>query len=464
MSASTLPRNRRRWGPPALLLFLATAAALAGCGRAEPEPDPLARSGARHDPAAPPVTYSNLVLIVVDTLASRHLPSYGYSRDTAPFLTKLANEGIQFQGYSASSWTRSSMATLLTGLYPQRHRAVGRDHALPPGVPFLPELLSENGIHTAAYVTNGNVGADFGFDRGYEQFIGFVGDFKPPASWVRGKVAKMLPTLRPPFFLYVHLIDPHDPYFPEHAWDDDPPTRADYIQPQAFNKGEKPSPAAIERMRNQYDGEIREMDRALEVMLADLDRHGLLKETLVGFTADHGEEFDEHGGLAHGRTLYDEVIAVPFILWNLKPPMQPRISTEPFDQVHFLPTVLEALGLPEPPGIDGTSQWSAIAAGGPVGERDVFSHLDLDTNRSIAIQSGDFKLILASSDPAGQLFDRRRDPHELVSLPASAGPGGELAARLRRTHADLASRGYTAPKAEVSDETLKQLKALGYIQ
>ena len=459
LSAGTRPLARG-------LVFLATATGFAfvGCEGYGPASDAPARSATSQEHAAPAPTYRNVVLVVADALASRHLPSYGYSRDTAPFLTKLAHEGIQLQGHSASSWTRSSMATLLTGLYPQRHRAVDRNDALPSKVPFLPELLAERGMQTVAFVTNANCGETFGFDRGYTQYIGFVGKFKPRAAWVRGEIAKLLPNLQPPFFLYVHLMDPHGPYLPHKAWDNDPPSRAEFIQPQEIRKGLKPaSPANISRMRNQYDGAIREMDEGLEGMVADLNGQGLLKETLFVFTSDHGEEFYEHNGLAHGRTLYDEVIAVPFILWNLKPPMQPRASAEPFDQVHFLPTMLEALGLPRQAGGDGVSQWSDIANGKSADAGDIFSHLDLDGNRSVAIQSGPCKLIMAASDSDGLFFDLSRDPEEHFPLPIASPEGIELEDRLREVNRDLTDRGFQPEIAKPIDETVKQLKALGYL-
>lgn len=424
------------------------ALVLAGCGRDAP----------------PPPVYKNVVLVVADALGSRHLPSYGYSRNTAPFVTRLAREGIQLQGYSASSWTRSSMATLLTGLYPQRHRTYGRNDALPPEAPYLPALLTERGVQSVAYVTNGNVGKDFGFDRGYAMFRTYSGQAKPSAALVRRKLGLRIPKLTPPFFLYLHLIDPHDPYFPQRAWDDTPPTSAEYVQPQEILNGSKPATEAhIRAMRNQHDGDIREMDAALEGMVADLAAAGLLEETLFIFTADHGEEFHEHAGVGHGRSLYDEVLAVPFILWNLQPPLRPRISPEPFDQVDFLPTVLAALDLPAPPGIDGVSQWAAIAAGETADERPVFSHLEIDGFRQMAIRSGGFKLVTSAAEPVRLLFNIRRDPGELEPLPADSARGRVLEDRLERTHHDLAARSFTAPQAEVSEETLKQLKALGYI-
>lgn len=464
MAAIPRPCKRHCGGLPGFFLLLGTAVALVGCRGAEPDRDPLARPATRRDQGAPSVTYRNLVLVVADTLASRHLSSYGYPRDSTPFLARLAAEGIQFQGYSASSWTRSSMATLLTGLYPQRHRTVDRNDALPADVPFLSELLAKAGFQTAAFVNNPNIGKAFGFERGYTHFTAYAGT-APPAFRIRKDVAKLIPDLRSRFFLYVHLLDPHEPYFPRHAWADDPPRREDFIRPDEIMQGLKPgSPENISRMRNQYDGEIREMDAAIKSMFADLRRNGLLQETLVVVTADHGEEFYEHEGLTHGSTLYGEVLEVPFILGNLKPPMQPRSSGEPFDQVDFLPTVLEALGLPDQPGGDGDSQWSAIANGEPLDVHDIFSHLDLDKKRFFAIQSGDLKLIMAGSGSGGQLFDLGRDPGELAPLPIASPAGAALRQRLRKVNRFLGDRSFQPAESKTDEETLRQLKALGYIQ
>ncbi len=456
--------GRRACSRIAALPVLFALTALVGCGGKQRGGAASESSANVQDHRAPLPTYKNLVLVVADALASRHLPSYGYSRDTAPFVTRLAREGIQLQGYSASSWTRSSIATLLTGVYPQRHRAVDRNDALPADVPFLPKLLAERGVQTFAYVTNGNVGKDFGFDRDYTRFVGYLGTGKPRAAWVRQQVAKMLPSLRAPFFLYVHLIDPHDPYVPRRAWDNDPPSPAEYIQPQQILGGKKPPSAAnISRLRNEYDGEIREMDRGVENMVADLRERGLLEDTLLIFTADHGEEFYEHNGVAHGRTLYDEVVAVPFVLWNLKPPLRPRSSADRFSQVDFAPTMLEALGLRPDSDSDGVSTMPDITGGRFAGSRDLLFHLDLDRHRLLAIQSGPNKFIMDISRPGGLLFDLHRDPAERVPLPISSPEQIAMGLRLRNANKRLIEKSFHAGTSKVSDETKKQLKALGYL-
>ncbi len=446
------------------VVVLGAGVALFGCGRPEPEGDLRSRQSTSRERTEPSTTYRNLVLVVADTLTSRHLASYGYSRDTAPYLTQLAGEGVQFQGYSASSWTRSSMATLLTGLYPQRHNTVDRNDALPPDVPFLPDLLQKAGFQTAAFINNPNIGRAFGFERGYSHFLAY-GGAAPRARRLRADVAQLLPDLHSRFFLYVHLLDPHEPYSPHRAWDDDPPTAAEYVSPQKIMEGSTPStPENVARMRNQYDGEIHEMDQAIQGMVEDLDRFGLLEETLVVVTADHGEEFTEHNGLTHGNTLYGEVLEVPFLLGNLKPPMRPRKSAEPFDQVDFLPTVLDALNLPPETVSDGASHWPAISAGEPLEARDLFSHLDLDGKRFLAVQSEGLKLILTPSGSNGQLFDLRRDPKELAPLPVASSEGNRLQQRLRKANRSLGARRFRSAASHTDEETLNQLRALGYIE
>ena len=124
------------------------------------------------DPPPEPPRFTNLVLIVIDTLRSDHLASYGYDRTTAPFLDRLAREGIQLQGVAASSWTKPSVATLLTGLHPAASPGEhpGRS-ARPPSLPFLPEILQRRGFSTVGYTANWFTGPSFGFDRGFDTFI-----------------------------------------------------------------------------------------------------------------------------------------------------------------------------------------------------------------------------------------------------------------------------------------------------
>ncbi|HEX2224774.1 MAG TPA: sulfatase-like hydrolase/transferase, partial [Thermoanaerobaculia bacterium] len=176
-----------------LPLFCCAALFLTGCGGRAPR-------------------FDNLVVVMVDTLRSDHLPSYGYERDTAPYLTRLADEGIQLQGYAVTSWTKPSVASLLTGLHPQRHQAISRSDRLPPEAPYLPEILAGEGMRTAAYIGNLNAGRKWGFDRGFHSFDQANGARKMDGSRVTTRALDLARGLQPPYFLFVHYVDPHDPY------------------------------------------------------------------------------------------------------------------------------------------------------------------------------------------------------------------------------------------------------------
>ena len=309
--------------------------------------------------------FTNLVIVMVDTLRLDHLGGYGYERDTAPFLRRLGEEGLQLEGYAASSWTKPSIATLLTGLHPQVHQAIERADGLPSELPYLPEILADAGHRTAAFVSNLNVGRKLGFDRGFTDYAQVRGHRKIDAGAVNRRVVGLSEGLAPPYFLYVHYVDPHDPYRPERSWGQEGGESPARVQPRHVTRGGLPLTAqAVAAMIDQYDGEILETDRAIEALLGDLEARGLLEDTLVLVTSDHGEEFGEHGRLTHGRSLYQEVIRVPFIVWDTEGRIGDA-STTRFHQIDALPTLLDALGQPIPDGLSGTSRWAQLNGHGP---------------------------------------------------------------------------------------------------
>ncbi len=422
------------------------------CGRAE------VREESRMTP-----DFTNLVVIVVDALRSDHLPAYGYSRQTAPFLTELARQGIQLQGYSASSWTRSSMATLFTGLHPQRHQTIGRKDRLPVTVPFFSEILSAHGFSTAALVTNGNVSSQFGFRRGYTIYKELIDVGKPRAAQVVDEALGLADGLQSPFYLYVHFMEPHDPYVPKVPWEYDPGTEAVYIQPQDVFRQKLPlDDHILRRLVNQYDGEIRELDRELNRMLDGLAAQGLLDRTLVVLTSDHGEEFGEHGSLVHGHTLHEESIAVPFILWSAGD-LRYYQSGAGFHQVNFLPTMLEAVGITPPPEIDGRSFWRKIRDTGYRPRDELLFHLDLDGFQALAIRTPQHKLIRSNQSSEQLFYDLRKSPDESHTAKFEFLERIRLERRLRRLNRDLEARSHDRESVEVSGEVREQLQALGYL-
>lgn len=425
-----------------------------GCKTAPPSSEEQERETARD--------FENLVLIVIDTLRSDHLPTYGYERDTAPFLIGLAREGIQLQGYSVSSWTRSSMATLFTGLYPQRHQTVNRDDYLPSTVPFLPEILASHDFSTFGYVANPNVGSEFGFNRGYGFFKEFTTSAMHRASLVIGDTLQATSELRDPFYLYVHLLDPHAPYAPNSPWGGEEENAEDILQPETVVMEKMAvTEDMVTRFKDRYDGEILATDRALRSLLSSLDQEQLEK-TLVVVTSDHGEELGDHGGLLHGFTLYEEVLRVPLIFWN--PALPPRRSQAGFHQIDFLPTVLDALGVPAPADIDGQSRWAEIRDGSYATPEELLFHLELDGSYALALRHSSYKLIERKTQPEPLIYDLESSAAEddVARLPEDT--HRQLRGRLRDLNQALLARRHRRVSAsELSQQVREQLEDLGYL-
>ncbi|MDY7093276.1 MAG: sulfatase [Acidobacteriota bacterium] len=446
----------------------------------------------------PAPRYDNLVVILIDTLRSDHLPGYGYHRNTAPTLTRLQSEGIAVQGYAASSWTKPSVATLLTGFPPQRHQAVGRADALPAEVPYLPELLAEKGFDTAAYVGNRNVGRKFGFDRGFRHFEMTHPTGKIDGPRVTAKSLALAQELRPPFFLYAHYVDPHDPYHPPRLFTDqglaDGPPVEGFVQPRQVRNGRtEMTPEVLRRMIDQYDGEIHQVDEEVRHLLAGLEEQGLLERTLVVVTSDHGEEFLEHGELTHGTGLYQEAIRVPLIFWardgslgaeapaapeDPAVPEAPAVPEDPvrtFHQLDFLATALDALGLSPELAEDGSgsSLWAPLVRREDLGsDREHWFHLDLDGRGALAWMQWPAKLIHSVDAPHDRLFDLEQDPRELspttehspLTEAQQAAELPELRRGLINHHNRLESLAAQRESQTLDSETRSSLAALGYLQ
>ena len=268
-------------------------------------------------PPRPPVTVRdaflrrprpNIVIFLADTLRADHLGLYGHPCGTSPRLDEFAREAVTFdQAWSVSSWTGPAVASLFTGLGPEAHGVHGLDIRLVDSVLTLAESLSAGGYRTAAFVGNELLDPGRGFAQGFETWNGrtplAVYGARPQS--VVDHALRWLDSNTEPFFLYVHTLDPHGPYdpAPEHRI--------------LFAVHDHPGDDPLPRMRGQraaYEGEIHEADAAFGAFVDSLRTRGLLDRSLVAFTADHGEEFDDHGRRGHGHTLYPELVRVPLVL------------------------------------------------------------------------------------------------------------------------------------------------------
>lgn len=360
----------------------------------------------------------NVVVVVVDTLRRDHLATYGYARQTAPFLDRLAREGAVFDGLSPSSWTKPATASLLTGLHPLHHQAVGRLDALPEPVETLGEILRERGYRTLGVSANGWISREFGFDQGFDELL--LLDSHDQAEKVNEQVLPLAARLEPPFFLYVHYIDPHAPYGPRTAWNGgelpaglraQAPVTIESLAP--FEMQERPA-EVLNRVRDLYDGEIRGADRGIEQLVRALRDQGLMEDTILVVTSDHGEEIGDHGRMSHGLSLYEEVVRVPLVIHAPDRIRAGRYGLASLLDV--LPTLADLVGFETPQGwtgLDGISLAGALRGGAaPATPRPFLFHLDHMDGTALALARGGDKIVLGRRPFLKELFELGTDPGE----------------------------------------------------
>ena len=267
-----------------------------------------APSAASEQPSAMPRPLAgkgetNLLLISIDTLRADHLRSYGYARETAPVLSRLASEGVLLEGITQRTQTAGSMATLFTGKYPPTHGVLDNRQALDPENLTLAEVLRARGYWTFGATANPSIGRTFNFDQGFSRFIGReVGAGAPSSDRLNQHILGILDEMpNRPFFAWIHYVDPHQPYLvPEHyrhlfTGDDLSQAHGNHPSPTELAFGEDAHKSAAYNSKqldfaiSQYDAEIRFNDDSIGELLERLKRNGHLDNTLIVVTSDHGE-------------------------------------------------------------------------------------------------------------------------------------------------------------------------------
>jgi arylsulfatase A-like enzyme len=421
----------------------------------------------------------NVVLYVVDTLRADALAVYGNPRVDTPSVDRLAAEGVLYENaYAPSSWTRSSVASLLTGVLPGALGVESRDDQLPTSAFLLSEAFSREGYATAAFVANPNVGSFFGFKQGFGDFVElYVRDaggrvrsreLITGSDVVGERAIEWLARAPQPFFLFVLSIDPHSPYAPPEAFDrysSDAPAEIDGELASLDRTGL--TPEQRDRIRSLYLGEVAFNDHSLGRLLGELQSRGLWDRTIVAFTSDHGEEFWEHGERGHGKALYEESLRVPLVVRDPNARGGARI-TRPVSISDLFPTLLSLAGLPVPQGLDGRRlMGEGDGHAGPL-----VATLDLRGRNLAAIGVHPWKLILDRAGGETQLYHLDDDPVEAHDL-SDEHPERrmELVQLLRDRLASDATRRAElgrddeGPKhRELSEESLRALEALGYVE
>ena len=421
----------------------------------------------------------NVLILLVDTLRAK-----SFHAETAPKLSAFAETASRFENARANApWTRPGVASVLTGLTPWQHGANEVDARLSPKIETLAELLEAEGYETGAIITNGNINAQYGFEQGFQSFDALPEDLSRREvhvsveqlraagfDWLRARGGDR------PFFLYLHATDPHAPYAPPVI--DAGSITAAGLRPEHLTLGfvsqlskgqievEDGVPAILESL---YDALVRHVDRELGSFLEDLDTElGLLDNTLVILTSDHGEEFYEHGWWQHGKTLYDEQLHIPLVIRFPGRPAEGSRRTDAAQQIDIAPTVLSAAGIQPPRTLLGRDLAQPPPARGALAS---VALLDKDHRQAQSIVVRGFKLIEYGSyyGPNNehlptQLFDLTEDPNEERNL-ARARPilTGYLSALLHRSLEET-PKIEASERIDLSPESETTLRALGYIE
>jgi arylsulfatase A-like enzyme len=446
----------------------------------------------------------NVILIVVDTLRADHLSQYGYTLDTSPALEPLVKASTLFtRAYSPSSWTVPATASLHTGVHPARHKVIRRGSSLNPKLHTLAEALKDEGYETFGVSYNLNVSRITKYHQGFETFLDYRGNLSAypditemvdeTLDWMARRQEKGEPR---PFFLYLQPMNCHGPYRVPEAHRSvllsRPPVSGfkynSKIMRRIMWKGQidkrkSVGPRYLRSLQEQYDTSIRYTTDEIGRLLGALVETGQFDNTLIVFTADHGEELFDHGGFTHGYTLYEEVVHVPLLI---KMPGQKHASDSNalVSLMDIYPTVLEITGATFEHDIDGRSI-GALLSGMRKKEHD---HADARRNapadrilslqlmwrprgRIKAVVSKRFKLIDVKKDytrsgKAQYLFDLKTDPREEKDLSAYREKKRErlFQTLVKRFDEFTEKKAYKRPKNVLSSMKTEALKALGYVQ
>ncbi|MEJ2084592.1 MAG: sulfatase [Acidobacteriota bacterium] len=417
----------------------------------------------------------NVLLYVIDTLRADHLGMYGYERPVSPNMDRFAAGATVFENAIAqSSWTRSSMASVFTGLWPIKHDTNGRKDKLSDEALTLAEVVNQAGMETTAIARNWNIFPAFGFSQGFDQFRALkrgnsIDVNESVQYWFENRQDDK------PFFLYLHTVEPHGPYRPPEEFKrkflpaDGPRFDLDKHpgsqRTRAMSNEEKRQVA--EHLINLYDGEIASNDATFGRLLQDLESRGLMDETLIVVVSDHGEEFLEHGTWEHGKNLFAETLNVPLIIRFPEMGRGDRVTTV-VQHIDIMPTILDWLGLPIPPGVEGRSLIPVVESADASSKPDTrlaFSYLELDGLPTQSVVDGEWKFIeRIRGDKViwSGLFNREIDPGDRENLIDDYPIRARYLSMLLEARIQEGSL-LTTSEAVIDAETESALRALGYL-
>jgi choline-sulfatase len=449
-AAASAPGAPRWQRPVALLALLALVALAIALGYARRTPRTEAEARAAVVRLQPDPNRLNLVFVTLDTTRADRLGCYGFKGIETPNIDGLARDGIVFDHATATvPLTFPSHSSIFTGLVPPHHGV--RDNGgffLDDARVTLAERLKGAGFATGAFVGAWVLERKWGLAQGFDEYsdkfdlskykVISLGTVQKPGDEVMDGALAWLETVQQKrFFAWVHLYDPHSPYEP-------------------------PEPFASRYRSQPYLGEIAYADQVVGRLLGWLRQKGLFERTLVVLTADHGESLGDHGESTHAYFVYDSTTHVPLVVrtpWGIRGRRAAQVSS-----VDLMPTVLDLLGLPPQPGIDGASLAREILDPAAESDRTAYSetyfpryHFGWQQLR--AIRSRGYKYIDA---PEPELYDLAQDPGETTNIYRGFSRRAEDL-RLRLDALTKQEAAAAPERKSLDPDTLQRLAALGYV-
>ncbi len=436
----------------------------------------------------------NILFIVVDSLRPKSLGYNGYPKNTSPFIDQLSRQGILFKNaYSNAPWTKPSVASMFTSQYPSIHGVTAFRSSLPSGCLTLAEILRNNGYDTAFFNENNfQLFEFFNFAQGFNQYSSHLSTEELTGSFL----SYLTEHQDKRFFAYLHYMTPHQPYkknkYTEQFVKKDP-VFFDNMTYEMLRQSEHNTLVEIKRLisdeklrddhrhylQSRYDSEVRLADENIQKIVSALEDQKILKETVIILTADHGEEFWEHGNYEHGHSLYNELLHVPLMLVG-----EQFTPTEIADQVQLIdifPTVLE-LAKVQCDGLvqQGRGLFEVIEGRGQ--PRDVFAGYTLYGNEKYCLIHDNIKLIFdtgkmkkstkvfntffkSSEEESFAFYDIEKDPYEKNKI-STAETEKKKFSMLKKRLKTFKDNTDQSQKQEVliDDSLKKKLSTLGYVE
>ncbi|WEL21113.1 sulfatase [Halorhabdus sp. BNX81] len=450
---------------------------------------------------------TNIVLVTIDSLRADHLGYYGYDRETSPVIDSLAADGLSFDAYANSSWTRASFPSIITSTYPLEF---GGFEYLSDQRTTVGSVVSEGDYETAAFHSNLWLSRDYNYGRGFDQFYDSktdpsllaklrafvklnldddgivyrtlqrlydvteekagvdVGQTYKDAETITDEAIEWIESTTGDFFVWVHYMDVHHPYVPHSKISADlgidpgvSEREAIQLRRKMLEEPEEISDDEYQTLVDLYDTEIRYTDTHIGRLIDVANQHGGDEDTAVVLTSDHGDEFREHGQFSHTPTMYDEVLHVPIIVSGADV-KETGHQDEQVELLDIAPTVADLADVPTPDSYRGRSLLAAAGSGEDV---DVISETWQNDEYKLSVRTPEWKYIWDRDAGVRELYHLASDPDETQNvINDQPDIADNLQERLREHLEELRETNETLPNVSMDNETEARLKDLGYLE